>query len=189
MTIRDLLALLRSYAVGAEDDAECEVSIDEGVLVIDMGSDVHRHSLDDALSPAPTQPATAEHTVDTMIESERRQGRWPMDDPKWDDAAPPSPATPTHLPADDHVCAECLNNDAAVISSSHTAPSETEMDQLSEAAAQPLEDRFCHWFLDWLKTDRGTNGDVVHQVGAMLQEMYEIAYCVALDAARSKEGK
>jgi hypothetical protein len=48
MTIRRLIALLQPYAVGAEDGAECEVTVDgdEQELVIDMGSDIHRYRLD-----------------------------------------------------------------------------------------------------------------------------------------------
>lgn len=48
MTIRKLIALLKPYAVGAEDGAECEVSIDgeQCELSIDMGSDIHRYRLD-----------------------------------------------------------------------------------------------------------------------------------------------
>jgi len=48
MTIRKLLELLQPYAIGAEDCAECEVSIDGALeeLVIDCGSDIHRYRLD-----------------------------------------------------------------------------------------------------------------------------------------------
>lgn len=43
MTIRKIMELLQPYAIGAEDGAECEVTIDDdGMLVIDMGSDIHR---------------------------------------------------------------------------------------------------------------------------------------------------
>ena len=55
MTIRKLLALLAPYAEGAEDGYECEVTIDpdDEELVIDMGSDVHRYTLEhsDACQP------------------------------------------------------------------------------------------------------------------------------------------
>lgn len=50
MTVRELINMLQPYAFGAEDGAECEITDvdydgDDGttpVLVIDMGSDIHR---------------------------------------------------------------------------------------------------------------------------------------------------
>ena len=55
MTIRKLLALLQPYAVGAEDGAECEVTIDddEAELVINIGSDIHRLRLNNSQGDEP----------------------------------------------------------------------------------------------------------------------------------------
>jgi hypothetical protein len=45
MTIRKLLELLRPYAADARDGEECEVTIGDDLLTIDMGSDIHRYDL------------------------------------------------------------------------------------------------------------------------------------------------
>lgn len=46
MTIRKILALLEPYAKGARDGEECEVTVDDdGFIVIDMGSDIHRYDI------------------------------------------------------------------------------------------------------------------------------------------------